>query len=78
MYKIKLSHFGSIEYFENGKSMQIDIDLREQVLEICLLCIQHWNSPFEDIDISQEEKYRIAQNVKNCLEKKTGKKCEII
>lgn len=64
-----------IEYIEDGKVMNVEVDLREPIVQIGIICINNWNFPNENIVLSQHEKYHIARNIKEYLE--TKKKCGV-
>ena len=78
MYQVNIKHFYMIEYIEDGRVMNVEVDLREPIVQIGIICINNWNSPNESIVLSKQEKYNIAQNIKEYLETKKGMRCEIV
>lgn len=78
MYRVNIKHFFMVEYIENEKVMNVEVDLREPIVQIGIICIHSWNSPNENIVLTQQEKYDIAQNIKEYLEIKRGMRCEIV
>ena len=40
-------YFYMIEYIEDGKVMSVEVDLRESIVQIGIICIDNWNSPNE-------------------------------
>lgn len=78
MYKVKITHFYMVEYIEDDKVMNIEVDLREPIVEIGIECINNWASPNDNESLSQLDKHRIAENVKIFLETVKGMRCEII
>ncbi len=78
MYQVNIKHFYMIEYIEDGKVMDVEVDLREPIVQIGIICINNWNFPNENIVLSQQKKYNIAQNIKEYLEIKKGMRCEIV
>lgn len=75
MYQVNIKHFYMIEYSEDGKVMDVEVDLREPIVQIGIICIDHWAPPNEEIVLSQQEKYNIAKNIKEYLE--IQKKCDV-
>ena len=78
MYQVNIKHFYMVEYIEDGKTMNVEVDLRESIVQIGIICINHWNSPNDNIVLSHQEKCDIAQNIKTYLETKKGIRCEIV
>lgn len=78
MHQVKIKHFYMVEYIEDGKVMNVEVDLRESIVQIGIICINHWNPPNENIVLGHEEKYNIAKNIKAYLENNKGIKCEIV
>ncbi len=78
MYQVNIKHFYMVEYIEDGKTMNVEVDLRETIVQIGIICIKHWNAPNENIVLSHQEKCDIAQNIKTYLETKKGIRCEIV
>mgnify|MGYP007057629495 CR=1 FL=1 len=78
MYQVNIKHFYMVEYIENGKVMNVEVDLRESIVQIGIICIHNWNPPDENIVLDQQQKYHIAQNIKEYLEIKKGMRCEIV
>ena len=78
MYDVKIIHFYMVEYKKNGKKMNIEIDLREEIIQIGIVCICKWEPPFDNEELDIEERYNIARDIKLYLENKKGMKCEIV
>ncbi len=78
MYQVNIKHFYMIEYIEDVKVMNVEVDLREKIVQIGIICINNWNAPNEKVVLSQQEKYNIAHNIKDYLETEKGMQCEII
>ena len=64
---IKVPHFYSFEYFEGDKKMFIELDFRDRILYLTPTMITKWEKPFDDLEISPEEKLRILNNIRKCL-----------
>ena len=58
-FKINIPHFYCLEYVENGKKMYLDIDFREPKILIGKSLIKKWESPYEHIEITEEDRNRI-------------------
>ena len=67
-----------VEYIEDEKTMNVEVDLRESIVQIGIICIKQWNSPNENIVLSYQDKYDIAKNIKTYLENQKGIRCEIV
>lgn len=78
MYQVNITHFYEIEYIENDKLMRIEVDLREDIVQIGIICINNWEPPNEKTELSLAEKQKIALNVKTYLEQQRKIKCEIV
>ena len=78
MYQVNIKHFYMVEYIENDKIMKVEVDLREEVVQIAILCIRGWDSPNENITISKRHKNKIAKRIKSYLERVKGMECEIV
>jgi hypothetical protein len=66
-YYIKIPHFYSFEYYEGDKKMIIELDFRDRILHLDIDLITKWEEPFDDLEISREEKLRILNNIRECL-----------
>jgi hypothetical protein len=66
-YYIKIPHFYSFEYYEGDKKMVIELDFRDRILYLDADMITKWEKPFDDLEISHEEKLRILNNIRECL-----------
>ncbi len=66
-FYIKTLHFYSFEYHENDKTMIVELDFRDKILYLTPTMITKWEEPFDDIEISPEEKLRILNNIRECL-----------
>lgn len=64
---IKVPHFYSFEYFEGDKKMIIELDFRDRILYLTPTMITKWEKPFDGLEISNEEKLRILNNIRECL-----------
>ncbi|HIV53843.1 MAG TPA: hypothetical protein H9748_10330 [Candidatus Mediterraneibacter norwichensis] len=69
-FKINIPHFYYLEYVENEKKMYLDIDFRESRILIGKSLIKKWESPYEHIEITEEDRNRIYFNIKNYLLKR--------
>ena len=69
-FKINIPHFYCLEYVENEKKMYQDIDFREPQILIEKSLIKKWESPYEHIEITEEDRNRIYFNIKNYLLKR--------
>lgn len=78
MYQVNIKHFYMIEYIEAGRVMNVEVDLREPIVQIGLICINKWNPPYDVTVLSKQEKYLIAQNIKEYLENQKGMHCDIV
>jgi len=66
-YYIKIPHFYSFEYYEGDKKMIIELDFRDRILHLDIDLITKWEKPFDNLEISREEKLRILSNIRECL-----------
>ena len=62
-YQINIPHFYQLEYCENGKKMYLEIDFRENFIELTMDLIERWEPPFEDETITDFDKKRILKNI---------------
>lgn len=69
-YFIKTRHFYSFEYHEGDKTMAIELDFRDPVLYLTPTMLTKWEPPYQDLELSYEEKMRILNNIRECLLKK--------
>lgn len=66
-YYIKTLHFYSFEYHEGDKMMIIELDFRDRVLYLEPDLITKWEKPYDELEISYEEKLKILHNIRECL-----------
>ena len=66
-YTIKIPHFYCMEYYEDNKRIVIDIDMRDTVLYLHPGLIEHWESPYEKVEIEFHDKIRILHNIRDYL-----------
>jgi hypothetical protein len=66
-YYIKIPHFYSFEYYEGDKKMVIELDFRDQYLYLTPTLITKWQEPYENLNISFEDKLRILHSIQECL-----------
>ncbi|HWQ51395.1 MAG TPA: hypothetical protein VN369_06270 [Terriglobales bacterium] len=66
-YYIKVPHFYSFEYYEVDKKMIIELDFRDRILYLTPTMLTKWEKPFDNLEISHEEKLRILNNIRECL-----------
>lgn len=66
-YHIEIPHFYSFKYYEGDKKMVIELDFRDQYLYLTPSLITRWQEPYENPDISCEDKFRILHNIQECL-----------
>lgn len=65
--KINIPHFYCLEYTENNKKLIIDIDFRETKIFVGKSLIKKWEKPYDDEKISEEERDKIYNNIKEYL-----------
>lgn len=61
---IKTPHFYCLEYNEGEKKLIVDLDMRDRVHYLHPRLIGHWEKPYEDVEITVEDKGRILQNIR--------------
>lgn len=66
-YYIKTLHFYSFEYHEGDKAMVIELDFRDRILYLDTDLITKWEKPHDGLEISQRDKLRILNNIRECL-----------
>ncbi len=71
-YTIEIPHFYSLVYHENGKSLTLEIDFRDQVPCIYASQIRSWDAPFQDIAISRDERDKILDTILSYLVDERG------
>ena len=64
-YEISIPHFYSLEYKEKDRKMLLEIDFREPFIELTTSLIQHWEPPFANEEITEQDKKCILQNIYN-------------
>ena len=47
--------------------MLIELDFRDKILYLTPAMITRWEKPFDDLEISRQEKLRILNNIRECL-----------
>lgn len=62
-YKIEIPHFYCLDYYENGRVMKIDVDFRDKIIFLNIDLIHKWLSPYEDENITLNDKKRILNNI---------------
>lgn len=65
--KIDIPHFYCLEYIEDSKKMNVDIDFREFPIYFEKSLIQKWDAPYSKEIISEKKKEEIYQNIKKYL-----------
>ena len=63
-YEIKVPHFYYMEYYEGDKRMIIDIDLRDPKIYLHKKLIGNWEVPYENINIDEQHKRLILENLR--------------
>lgn len=66
-WDIEIPHFYCFEYYEGDKKMIVEMDFRDPVYYLSPQMIEHWEKPYEDVEITMEDKRRILQNVRQYL-----------
>ena len=66
-YYIEIPHFYSFEYHEGDKMMIIELDFRDRVLYLEPDMITKWEKPYDDLEITYEEKLKILHKIRECL-----------
>lgn len=66
-YHINTPHCYCIEYCEGDKKMIVDLDFREPFFELSKDIIKHWEPPYQDIEIGDDDKKRILLNIREYL-----------
>lgn len=66
-YSILIPHFYSLEYYEDNRKMIIEIDFRDKPLYLDLSIINKWEDPYQTIEVTEDEKIRILNNIKDFL-----------
>ena len=77
-YYIRIPNFYSFNYFEGDKVMEIILDFRDPVLYLTPTLIKKWQEPYEQLEISYEDKVRMLNNIKECVLQKSGWMKEVI
>lgn len=70
-YSIKVPHFYCLEYYEGDKKMIVEMDFREDYFFLNSKLITHWEKPYDNIKISDNERKRILLNIRKFLLTKT-------
>lgn len=70
-YFVKVPHFYCLEYFEGEKKMIVEMDFREDYFYLAPQLITHWEKPYDDVEITIEERKRILLNIRQFLLTKT-------
>ena len=66
-FKISITHCYCLEYYEVEKKMMIELDFREPYYILAPELINHWEKPYENIEIDPEKKQRILRNIREYL-----------
>ena len=66
-YFIKTLHFYSFEYHEGDKTMVIELDFRDRILYLDTDLITKWEKPYNEMEITHEDKLKILYNIRECL-----------
>jgi hypothetical protein len=69
-YYIRIPHFYSFEYYEDDKKMIIELDFRDSILYLIPSMLRKWEKPFDNLEISYQERLQILNNIRECLLKK--------
>lgn len=71
-YKVKLRGRSRIIYREEGKSVQIEVEMLAEEIDLVIYfdSIRHWELPHENEMISLDDKKRIKKNVTAALKEK--------
>ena len=64
-YEIKVLHYHCMEYYEDNKKLIIDIDLRDPKMYLNKELIEYWEAPYENINIDEQHKKHILENLKD-------------
>jgi len=64
-YTINFLGINDIKYTEDGKELHLFTDFRDGLIELSLKDIKNWNSPYNNDEITIEEKQRILKNIYN-------------
>ena len=66
-YTITIPHFYCLEYSEQDKIMNVDIDFRDSIIYLNTCIISNWNPPHDSIILNENEKVDILNNIYNYL-----------
>lgn len=66
-WDIKVPHFYCLEYYEGEKKMIVELDFRDLISYLSPRMIKQWEKPYEDVEITMEDRRRILQNIKRYL-----------
>jgi hypothetical protein len=70
-YSINVPHFYCLEYCEEDKKMNLDMDFRDGYFVLDKGLITHWERPYESEIISEDKKIEILRRVREFLLTKT-------
>jgi hypothetical protein len=66
-FRVEIPHFYEIVYSEGGRSMSIEIDLRDPVPCLYRSALRGWLPPYDKEPISQDRKDEILERVHSFL-----------
>ena len=64
---VDIKGFHRVVYQEHKHVLYMEIDAREPVVEVDYFSIDHWEAPYQDEAISEEDRKRIMKNVYTIL-----------
>lgn len=62
-FRVNVPKFSCVEYTENDHKLLLDIDAREDVVNLYYDLISHWEEPYAQEIIPPEEKEQILTNI---------------
>lgn len=66
-WDIEIPHFYCMEYYEGNRKMVIEMDFRDPIYRLNPRMIEHWEPPYYDAEITEKDKSRILQNIRQFL-----------
>ena len=70
-YRIEVTHFYCFEYYEGTKKMIVEMDFREPFYILSKKLIKHWEPPYQDEILDNEDKERMLSNIHKYLLSRT-------
>lgn len=70
-YKIEVPHFYCLDYYNGDKKMAVEMDFRESHFVLNKEMITKWEPPYQNEDISDNDKIEIIKNIYDFLLTKT-------